>query len=54
MEKYLKDNEIKLFHDYKSFFRFIDNYDSSLSISIGGIVSDGNKIIAKLIYEKKH
>ena len=44
---------IKVFHDYPTFFKWINNYNGELYISVGGDVYLGDRIIAKFNFIKK-
>lgn len=44
---------IKIFHDYPAFFKWINNFDGELRISVGGDVYFDNSIIARFNFIKK-
>jgi len=44
---------IKVFHEYASFYRYIDNYDGELDITIGGDVYEHRVLKAKFNFIKK-
>ena len=44
---------IKNFHDYPTFFKWVNNFNGELSISVGGEVYFDKEVIARFNFIKK-
>ena len=44
---------IKNFHDYPTFFKWVNNFNGELSISVGGEVYLNNEVIARFNFINK-
>lgn len=44
---------IKVFHDYPTFFKYINNFDGELNVTVGGEVYFKKDVIARFNFIKK-